>query len=47
VATVVAGMRSVDEVRSAVGRLDAKLPASLWSRLREDGLLASRARVPQ
>ena len=46
VATVVAGMRSVAEVRSAVERLDAKLPASLWARLRGEGLLAPKVAVP-
>jgi D-threo-aldose 1-dehydrogenase len=30
VATVVAGLRSVEEVRSAVARMTAKLPTSLW-----------------
>ncbi len=47
VATVVAGMRSVEEVRSAVARLAARLPASLWTHLREEGLLAPKVRVPQ
>ena len=47
VATVVAGLRSVEEVRSAVARLSAKLPASLWAHLREAGLLASTVMVPQ
>jgi D-threo-aldose 1-dehydrogenase len=46
VVTVVAGLRSVEEVRSAVARLDVKLPASLWARLREEGLLAPRVAVP-
>jgi D-threo-aldose 1-dehydrogenase len=47
VATVVAGLRSIEEVRSAVARLSAKLPASLWAHLREAGLLASTVMVPQ
>jgi D-threo-aldose 1-dehydrogenase len=47
VAAVVAGMRSIDEVRSAVARLNVRLPASLWTHLRDEGLLAARARVPQ
>jgi D-threo-aldose 1-dehydrogenase len=46
VATVVAGLRSVGEVRSAVARLTARLPASLWARLREEGLLAPKVMVP-
>jgi len=41
VVTVVAGLRSVGEVRSAVERLNAELPASLWEHLREEGLLAT------
>jgi D-threo-aldose 1-dehydrogenase len=47
VATVVAGLRSVEEVRSAVARLNDKLPASLWAHLREEGLLAPAVTVPQ
>ena len=47
VATVVAGLRSIEEVRSAVARLNAKLPASLWAHLREEGLLAPRVMVPE
>jgi len=47
VATVVVGLRSADEVRSAVARLNAKLPATLWQHLREDGLLAPTVAVPQ
>ncbi len=47
VATVVAGLRSVEEVRSAVARLSARLPASLWAHLREAGLLSSTVMVPQ
>jgi len=39
VVTVVAGLRSVGEVRSAVERLNTELPASLWAHLREEGLL--------
>ena len=46
VVTVVAGLRSVEEVRSAVARLSAKLPASLWAHLREEGLLAAEVMVP-
>jgi len=47
VATVVAGLRSIGEVRSAVGRLNARLPTSLWQRLREEGLLTTAVPVPQ
>lgn len=47
VATVVAGLRSAEEVRSAIARVDARLPNSLWARLREEGLLAPGVSVPQ
>lgn len=46
VATVVAGLRSSDEVRSAVGRLNARLPLTLWEHLRGEGLLATAVPVP-
>ena len=46
VATVVAGMRSVEEVESAAARRDAAIPAELWRRLREAGILSSDAAVP-
>lgn len=46
VATVVCGMRSVDEVDSAVERMRTPLPAALWQRLREDGLLAGDVPTP-
>jgi len=46
VVTVVAGLRSAGEVRSAVARLTANLPASLWAHLREEGLLAPKVMVP-
>jgi D-threo-aldose 1-dehydrogenase len=46
VATVVAGLRSSEEVRSAVGRLNARLPTTLWEHLREEGLLATAVPVP-
>lgn len=46
VATVVAGMRSVDEVREATKRVSAPLASSLWSDLRERGLLAAGAVAP-
>ncbi|WP_266158144.1 aldo/keto reductase [Dyella silvatica] len=39
VASVVCGMRSTEEVSSAVSRLEAQVPAQAWARLREAGLL--------
>ena len=46
VVTVVAGLRSVEEVQSAVARMNAELPASLWTHLQDEELLASRVAVP-
>jgi D-threo-aldose 1-dehydrogenase len=46
VTTVVAGMRSADEARSAIARIGAQLPAGLWQQLREQGLLPANAAVP-
>lgn len=46
VATVVAGMRSADEVRSAVARIGSPLPPALWRTLREEGLLPENTAVP-
>jgi D-threo-aldose 1-dehydrogenase len=46
VATVVAGMRSVVEVRSAVERMRARLPASLWRSFRDAGVLSLKAPTP-
>jgi D-threo-aldose 1-dehydrogenase len=46
VATVVAGMRSAGEVESAVMRLNARVPASLWQELRETGLLLPGVPAP-
>jgi D-threo-aldose 1-dehydrogenase len=46
VATVVAGMRSADETRSAIARMTSKLPPELWWQLREQGLLSASAAVP-
>lgn len=46
VATVVCGMRSVAEVNSAIERMRAPLPAALWQRLREDGLLSGDVPTP-
>jgi D-threo-aldose 1-dehydrogenase len=46
VAGVVAGLRSRDEVMSAVTRVRAQLPAALWRRLEGSGLLPQGAYVP-
>ena len=46
VATVVAGLRSVEEVESAAVRRDAAIPRTLWPRLREAGILSSDAALP-
>jgi D-threo-aldose 1-dehydrogenase len=46
VAGVVAGLRSRHEVMSAVTRVRAQLPAALWRRLEDSGLLPQDAYVP-
>ena len=46
VVSIVAGMRTPTEVRSAVERMRAPLPASLWPSLRQAGLLAPGAPTP-
>jgi D-threo-aldose 1-dehydrogenase len=46
VVSVIAGMRSPAEVSSAVSRARAAVPASLWPRLREAGLLTVGAPTP-
>lgn len=46
VTTVVAGMRSADEARSAITRMGTPLPSSLWRQLREEGLLPASVAVP-
>jgi len=46
VVSVIAGMRSPAEVSSAVNRTRAAIPASLWRRMREAGLLAVGAPTP-
>ncbi|TQV03206.1 aldo/keto reductase, partial [Xanthomonas perforans] len=46
VTTVVAGMRTVAEVRSAATRLAAPVPSALWQRLRNEGLLAAELPTP-
>jgi D-threo-aldose 1-dehydrogenase len=47
VASVVAGLRSVEEVGSAVERLKASVPPRLWERLKRAGLLESDTVVPR
>lgn len=46
VVSVIAGMRSPAEVASAVARSRAPIPASLWHKLREAGLLSVGAPTP-
>ena len=46
VVSVIAGMRSPAEVASAVARSRAAIPASLWRKLREAGLLTPGAPTP-
>ena len=46
VAAVVAGLRSPAEVDSAASRRDAAIPATLWRRLQDAGLLARDAVLP-
>jgi D-threo-aldose 1-dehydrogenase len=46
VAAVVAGLRTPDEVESAVSRMTAVIPNRLWGRLKSAGLLAASATVP-
>ena len=46
VVSVIAGMRSPVEVASAVARTQAPIPASLWRKLREAGLLTLGAPTP-
>ena len=46
VAGVVAGLRSRDEVMSAVTRVRTQLPAALWRRLVASGLLPQGAHLP-
>jgi D-threo-aldose 1-dehydrogenase len=43
VAAVVAGMRSVAEVRGDVAAFEASVPAALWSDLSAEGLVDERA----
>jgi D-threo-aldose 1-dehydrogenase len=46
VVSVIAGMRSPAEVASAIARSRAAIPASLWRKLREAGLLTVGAPTP-
>jgi D-threo-aldose 1-dehydrogenase len=46
VASVVAGQRSAEEVTSAIGRLNARIPATLWARLKDVGLIDRSAVTP-
>ncbi len=46
VASVVAGMRSVNEVASAAARLKATIPVSFWQQLRQSGFLLAEAPTP-
>jgi len=41
VATVVCGLRSPEEVHAATRRMATPLPATLWARLRDEGLVAA------
>ena len=41
VATVVCGLRTPEEVHAATRRMATALPATLWTRLREEGLVAA------
>jgi D-threo-aldose 1-dehydrogenase len=46
VVSVVAGQRTAQEVLTAVRRLEARIPASLWEHLRAAGLLETSTAVP-
>jgi D-threo-aldose 1-dehydrogenase len=46
VVSVVAGQRTEQEVLTAVSRLKARIPASLWERLRAAGLIETSTAVP-
>jgi D-threo-aldose 1-dehydrogenase len=47
VASVVVGLRSVTEVEVALTRARAPLPAHLWARLKQAGLMLADAMVPE
>jgi D-threo-aldose 1-dehydrogenase len=46
IASVVAGMRSADEVRANVAHCRAPIPGALWDELKHERLIASEAPVP-
>jgi D-threo-aldose 1-dehydrogenase len=46
VASVVCGLRSIDEVRQAAARIEANIPAAAWQDLREAGLLQAGVPTP-
>jgi D-threo-aldose 1-dehydrogenase len=46
VASVVCGLRSVDEVEASMARLRQHVPASTWARLRVEGLIGEHIPVP-
>lgn len=46
VAAVVAGMRNVMEVESAISRSSQRIPARLWPRLRAAGIIDAAAPIP-
>jgi D-threo-aldose 1-dehydrogenase len=46
VASVVTGMRRVDEARANLAHLRAPIPAAFWQELRHEGLIAAHAPVP-
>jgi D-threo-aldose 1-dehydrogenase len=46
VVAVVAGLRTAQEVLTAVGRMKARIPTSLWERLRAAGLIETSTVVP-
>lgn len=46
VCAVVAGMRNVLEVEDAVSRISRRLPATLWPRLRDAGIIVAGVPVP-
>jgi D-threo-aldose 1-dehydrogenase len=47
IATVLTGARSSDEMRENVASFEQPIPADLWPALRDEGLLDSRAPLPQ
>jgi D-threo-aldose 1-dehydrogenase len=47
VACVVTGMRTATEVEIAVNRMETRIPAALWHRVRRRGLVAAGAVLPE